>query len=84
MSKISIALCTYNGANFLPEQLRSFPQQTRPPDDLIVCDDHEARKNLPSKKMKRISPIIKELSIGRYNRFSKGFISPVKDLFENW
>ncbi len=39
MSKISIALCTYNGAKFLPAQLESFLAQTRLPDELIVCDD---------------------------------------------
>lgn len=39
MSKISIALCTYNGANFLDEQLESLLEQTRLPDELIVCDD---------------------------------------------
>lgn len=39
MSKISIALCTYNGAKFLPAQLESFLSQTRLPDELIVCDD---------------------------------------------
>lgn len=38
-SKISIALCTYNGAKFLPEQLESFLQQTRLPDELVVGDD---------------------------------------------
>ena len=37
--KISIALCTYNGAAFLGEQLRSIAWQTRQPDELIVCDD---------------------------------------------
>ena len=39
MSKVSIALCTYNGAKFLDEQLESFLRQTRLPDELIVCDD---------------------------------------------
>jgi glycosyltransferase involved in cell wall biosynthesis len=38
--KISIALCTYNGAQFLAEQLASIAQQIRRPDELIVCDDH--------------------------------------------
>lgn len=37
--KISIALCTYNGAEFLGEQLRSIREQNRQPDELIVCDD---------------------------------------------
>ncbi|HYE73440.1 MAG TPA: glycosyltransferase family 2 protein [Blastocatellia bacterium] len=38
-SKISIALCTYNGARFLSEQLHSIATQHRLPDELIVCDD---------------------------------------------
>ncbi len=38
--KISIALCTYNGANFLSAQLESFIAQTRLPDELIVGDDN--------------------------------------------
>jgi Glycosyl transferase family 2 len=37
--KLSVALCTYNGARFLPEQLRSISEQTRPPDELVICDD---------------------------------------------
>ncbi|MCS6874398.1 MAG: glycosyltransferase family 2 protein [Pyrinomonadaceae bacterium] len=37
--KVSIALCTYNGEKFLLEQLDSFLNQTRLPDELIVCDD---------------------------------------------
>lgn len=37
--KLSVALCTYNGAAFLSEQLESIVAQTRLPDELIVCDD---------------------------------------------
>ena len=32
-------MCTYNGARFLQEQLESIAAQTRPPDELVVCDD---------------------------------------------
>jgi glycosyltransferase involved in cell wall biosynthesis len=39
---LSIALCTYNGAQYLPEQLDSIAAQTRPPDELVVCDDGSA------------------------------------------
>lgn len=39
MSKISIALCTYNGAKFLREQLESYVIQTRLPDELIIGED---------------------------------------------
>ncbi len=45
--KISIALCTYNGAKFLAEQLESFLQQTRLPDELVVCDDCSTDGTLP-------------------------------------
>src|SRR5262245_34713454 len=38
-SKISIALCTYNGAKYLASQLESYLAQTHPPDEVIVCDD---------------------------------------------
>ena len=37
--KISIALCTFNGEQFLEQQLASFSKQTRSPDELVVCDD---------------------------------------------
>jgi glycosyltransferase involved in cell wall biosynthesis len=32
-------MCTYNGARFVAEQLDSVGAQTRPPDELVVCDD---------------------------------------------
>lgn len=37
--KISVAMCTYNGAEFLQAQLESILAQTRPPDEIVVCDD---------------------------------------------
>jgi glycosyltransferase involved in cell wall biosynthesis len=37
--KISVAMCTYNGAAHLREQLESITAQTRVPDELVVCDD---------------------------------------------
>jgi len=36
---ISIAMCTYNGAKYIEEQLQSILQQTLPPDEMIICDD---------------------------------------------
>jgi glycosyltransferase involved in cell wall biosynthesis len=39
---LSVALCTYNGARFLSEQLQSIGLQSRPPDELIVCDDRSS------------------------------------------
>jgi hypothetical protein len=37
--KISIAMCTYNGAEFLPAQLQSIMEQSRLPDEIMICDD---------------------------------------------
>lgn len=39
MTRLSIALCTCNGARFLPKLLDSLAAQTRQPDELVVCDD---------------------------------------------
>jgi glycosyltransferase involved in cell wall biosynthesis len=37
--RISVAMCTYNGARFLQQQLQSIAAQSRLPDELIICDD---------------------------------------------
>ncbi len=44
--RVSIALCTHNGARFLPAQLRSILHQVRLPDELIICDDHSSDATL--------------------------------------
>lgn len=40
--KISIAMATYNGGQYLKAQLQSFVEQTRQPDELVVTDDCSA------------------------------------------
>jgi glycosyltransferase involved in cell wall biosynthesis len=37
--EVSIVMCTYNGENYLIEQLNSIAEQTHSPDELIVSDD---------------------------------------------
>lgn len=37
--RVSIAMASYNGGAFIGEQLNSFVQQQRLPDELVVCDD---------------------------------------------
>lgn len=37
--RISIAMCTYNGARYLEKQLESIAGQTCPPWEMIACDD---------------------------------------------
>ena len=36
---ISVALCTYNGEQYIEEQLRSILDQTVPVNEIIICDD---------------------------------------------
>lgn len=40
--RVSIAMCTYNGAQYLQEQLDSIAAQSRLPDELVVCDDRSS------------------------------------------
>lgn len=37
--KVSIAMATYNGGDFLRDQLQSLLDQTRTPDELVITDD---------------------------------------------
>ncbi len=38
-TRLSVAMCTFNGERFLAEQLESLVDQQRPPDELVICDD---------------------------------------------
>ncbi len=38
-TKVSVALCTFNGDRYLAEQLASLASQDRKIDELVVCDD---------------------------------------------
>ncbi len=44
--RISVAMCTHNGARFLPEQLESIAAQTRLPDELVICDDRSTDESV--------------------------------------
>src|SRR5437763_7661561 len=37
--RLSVAMCTYNGAHFLQEQLRSIAAQSLPIQEIVICDD---------------------------------------------
>ena len=39
MSKISVAMTTYNGEKYIEKQLESLRLQTRKIDEVIICDD---------------------------------------------
>ncbi|MBW2422395.1 MAG: glycosyltransferase, partial [Deltaproteobacteria bacterium] len=41
-ARISVAMATCEGAPYLDAQLESLRTQSRPPDELVLCDDHSA------------------------------------------
>ena len=43
---ISIAMCSHNGEKYLQEQLDSIANQSRLPDELIVCDDNSSDRTI--------------------------------------
>jgi glycosyltransferase involved in cell wall biosynthesis len=44
--KISVALCTYNGEEYLAEQLNSIAEQTLSPIEIVICDDGSTDQTL--------------------------------------
>lgn len=42
MSKVSIAMCTYNGERFIKEQINSLLNQTHKPNEIVICDDNSS------------------------------------------
>lgn len=74
---ISVALCTYNGAEFIKEQLFSIINQTRKVDEIIVCDDGSTDDtiNIVSRIAESsIVPIyvyINEINLGCLKNFEK-------------
>lgn len=54
--KVSVAVTSYNGERFIEAQLRSILDQTKPPDEIIICDDGSTDKTIE---------IIEHVSAGR-------------------
>ena len=77
MTKVSIAMATYNGAPYLREQLESFITQTRRPDELIICDDVSTDDTLIIlEAFKKIAPFdvhthVNKVNLGYAQNFSK-------------
>ncbi len=75
--KISIALCTYNGVEFLQEQLESIALQTRIPDEMVICDDRskddtlEILRNFSSKVSFPVRIFLNEKNLGSTKNFEK-------------
>lgn len=65
---ISVAMCTYNGARFLSEQLESIAAQSRLPDELVICDDRSTDESVEIvRNFARHSPFPVWLEINKEN-----------------
>ena len=75
--KISVALCTFNGAKYLSRQLESIFLQTHPVDEIIICDDISSDdtvaiiKDFQNKYANKINLIINENNLGPKHNFEK-------------
>ena len=46
MTKTSVALCTYNGEQYIEEQILSILNQSHPIDEIVICDDGSSDKTI--------------------------------------
>ena len=75
--RISVALCTYNGVANLRSQLASIAEQTRPPDELIICDDGSTDETMrivedfAGEAPFSVRPIANETNLGVTKNFEK-------------
>ena len=75
--RISVALCAYNGQEYLAEQLASIANQSRLPDELIVVDDgsHDHSVNIVDAFAKRApfetKVFVNEANVGASKNFER-------------
>jgi glycosyltransferase involved in cell wall biosynthesis len=73
----SVAMCTYNGEKYLPEQLASIATQSRQPDELVVCDDASTDRTLEILENFRgqvrfpVRIFVNEVNLGSTKNFEK-------------
>ena len=70
--KISVAMCTYNGADYLPAQLESILAQSRKPDQIVVCDDGSTDETRPL--LQKFEKESRDVILLRFNKKNLGSI----------
>ena len=74
---LSVALCTYNGAKYIKEQVQSILSQTMPVDEIVVCDDGSTDETvaliegLRERATARIRIYVNETNLGVSANFQK-------------
>lgn len=78
---ISVAICIYNGAKYIEEQLNSIINQSIQPDEIIVCDDCSSDgsidiiSNVLQNTLIKYKIIKNEVNIGVIKNFEKALIN---------
>jgi glycosyltransferase involved in cell wall biosynthesis len=89
-ARVSVLICTYNYARYLPQCLTSVLNQTRPPDEIIVLDDGsvdstpEAMKKFPEVRYVYQENAGKAVAFGRAFSLSTGDIVCHLDADDYW
>ncbi len=88
--RVSVLICTYNYARYLPQCLTSVLNQTRPPDEIIVLDDGstdttpEAMNHFPEVRYIYQQNTGKAVAFGRAFALSSGSIICHLDADDYW
>ena len=78
--KVSVAMCTFNGARFVEAQLESILAQSRVPDEIILCDDGstDGTIDVATKVAQKYPHKIRIIRNERRLRFCRNFESAVR------
>jgi len=79
-TKVSVVLCTYNGANYITNQLQTIVQQTHTPAEIIIFDDASTDNTWQillqwKEKCQHIQLYKNELNIGFNNNFQQALLA---------
>lgn len=73
--KISVVMTTYNGADYLDQQIQSILNQTLPPDEFIVCDDSSTDGTVAILQkysdQKKLIYVVNDRQLGLIDNFKK-------------
>ena len=71
MTRASVALCTYNGARFLREQLQSIADQSVKADQVVICDDGSTDGTLAIARQFPFEIHVNDLHLGTVANFDR-------------
>ena len=82
--RVSVALCTYNGAKYLAAQLDSILCQTRPADEIVIIDDCSSDETVAvikayAQKTDVIKFFVNERNLGYIRNFSNAISATTGD-----